>query len=83
MKKIGVVEREWESYRREVIPVGAPEVQIQESRRAFYGGARSLLAAIVNSLDPDTEPVDEDVARMEEIHAELEKFAQDVKTEQA
>ncbi len=83
MKKTGVVETEWQSYMNEVIPPGAPEVQRTESKRAFYAGARSLLRAVVDGFDEGSEATDEDVAGMEEIHAELEKFYQDVKAGKA
>jgi hypothetical protein len=33
------VRKEWESYRRSVLPATAPEIQITECRRAFYAGA--------------------------------------------
>lgn len=34
----------WESYRRAVVPRDAPDVQIQETRRAFYAGCQAFFA---------------------------------------
>ena len=68
----------WSSYAAQVIPRDAPKVQRQESRRAFYAGARSLLDGIMASLDPDKEPTLDDYARMDAIQRELSTFARDV-----
>lgn len=34
---------EWESRQNEVLPHDAPDIQVTETKRAFYAGARSLL----------------------------------------
>jgi hypothetical protein len=60
------VRKEWESYRREVLPATASAIQIQESRRAFYAGAEMLMCAILRGLDPTA------------LDAELREFATDV-----
>ena len=75
---LGKIAVEWETYRRGVIPQNAPAIQIQESRRAFYAGAASLLNSIMNMLDPGTEPTERDLLRMDALHAELVKFNDDV-----
>jgi len=35
------------SYWRSVVPAGAPDVQVQECRRAFYAGAWAMYCALV------------------------------------
>lgn len=42
------IKDDWESYQRDVLPINAPQVQVQECRRAFYAGA---LAASCNIRD--------------------------------
>jgi hypothetical protein len=51
------IDVEWRNYRNRVIPKSAPEIQILESRRAFYAGASAMLAAVVQAAcDPGDEP---------------------------
>ena len=66
----------WNSYRRSVIPLAAPAVQIEECRRAFYSGAMILFASIMEILDPegDGEPTDKDMAQMKAIHDEIQAY---------
>ena len=77
--KTNIVANAWADYRRSVIPVGAPPVQLKESKRAFYAGAEMLILAIMNGLSagPDSSPEDEGM--LEAIHTELLAFARDVK----
>jgi hypothetical protein len=71
---------EWNNYVARVMPRNAPPVQTQETRRAFYAGASSLLAIILIGLDagPDDEPTPGDMNMMNEIQQELREFSQDV-----
>jgi hypothetical protein len=68
----------WKTYRRRIIPATAPDVQIQECRRAFYGGAEALLQQIANGLDPGSEVTQDDVEYLAQINQELVCFADDV-----
>jgi hypothetical protein len=57
MKDTGPLARSWQSYRDQVIPPNAPEIQLLECRRAFYAGAAGFLAsatrlAIADAADP-------------------------------
>jgi hypothetical protein len=72
------VRKEWESYRRTVLPATAPAIQLQESRRAFYAGAEMLMCAILRSLDPSPDAVASDMALIAALDAELRQFATDV-----
>ena len=69
----------WTSYRRNVIPLAAPPVQIEECRRAFYSGALSLFASIVNNLDAGSEATDKDIGRMQSIHDEIEAYGAEMR----
>ena len=47
-----LIRKLWASYERDILtPAGAPPIQVQECRRAFYAGARGLLAAIDGILE--------------------------------
>jgi len=72
------IREQWDSYRREVIPKDAHDVQIVESRRAFYAGAAALLRILVD-LDPGDEPTEDDLRKMDEINEEIDSFKRDVK----
>lgn len=64
----------WLGYRREVIPPDAPEVQVTESRRAFYAGAGALFSLLLVVLDPGEEPTEHDLDRVTGLYDELKEF---------
>ena len=76
-----LIERAWESYARMVVPKGADELQIKETRQAFYSGA-SILFSIMTGVhffdgepgDDDIEPTDTDMQLMSDIQAEIDAF---------
>jgi hypothetical protein len=70
----------WNSYRREVLPAGAPEIQIEECRRAYYSGAMILFTSIMGILDPGTEEATEkDMAQMAAIDDEIKAYGAEMK----
>ncbi len=69
------LEASWQLYRQRVIPQGAPQVQINETRNGFYAGAASLLGIVMSALEPGTEPTEADLRVMDEIQSELKAFA--------
>jgi hypothetical protein len=73
------IKEAWRSYRNEVIPSDAPNIQHIESRRAFYAGAQALLAILMTMLEPGTEATEADIRKMDEIAAELKRFSNDVR----
>ena len=58
------IEGGWESYRKNCIPADAPDIQLRESRQAFYAGAAILFHSIMIVLDPGTEPTEPRVLRV-------------------
>lgn len=66
---------QWDSFARAVLPKDAPAVQRQEMRRAFYAGAQGILFGVIAILAPEGEPTDEDIRHMENLHQELQDFA--------
>lgn len=78
-----LLESAWQSYRAKVIPPGAPGVQLVESRRAFYAGARALLGSLIAVLGPDQEATESDLAIMDSVQEELDEFRKDVENGKA
>ncbi len=72
------IELGWNSYKKMVIPADAPDVQIKETRQAFYAGAAILFEGLMGALDGGDEPTDADMHRMAAIQAELDVFGQEI-----
>ena len=53
----------------------APPDQVREMRMAFFAGAQHLFGSIMQTLDPDADPTDADLSRMDKIAAELQAFS--------
>lgn len=71
-----IIEAGWASYRHLVIPAGASATQIEETRRGFYAGAQHLFGSIMSVMEEGSEPTENDLKRMDQIHTELDTFAQ-------
>lgn len=69
-----LVEAGWLSYRILVMPAEVGAVQLDETRKAFFAGAHHLFGSIMTILEPDAEPTEADMRRMDLIHQELQKF---------
>jgi len=61
-------------FSKAAIPDDAPDIQRREMCIAFFAGADHLFCSMMSILDPGTEPTDADLARMDAIHQELERF---------
>lgn len=57
----------------------ASAAQVADMRMAFMAGAAHLFASIVSVLEPGEEPTEADMARMDKIHDELERFNEELK----
>lgn len=73
----------WTSFRRLCIPLSAREVQVTEMRKAFLAGMHHLFFAILMALEDGDEPTDVDIARMDQIAAELKAWWRDETEAQA
>lgn len=76
-----LIEAGWEGLRVAALHPDSPPLQLKEMRKAFFAGAQHLFASIMTILDPDSEPTDADMLRMESIHTELDQFAVELKSE--
>lgn len=66
-----------------VIPSDASPLQLEEMRMAFFAGAQHLFGSIMQILEPETEPSENDLKRMDSINTELNEFIEHFKTEHA
>ncbi len=64
----------WDKYHRIVVPKDAPEIQIKETRQAFYAGAAVLWQSIMVVMSAEAEPTDQDIQYMDDIQTELDAF---------
>lgn len=68
------IQEEWIGYRNTVIPANASSVQLQECRRAFYGGVHAMFQRVLKELGPTEGPDEPDINMLGEIQAELDDF---------
>jgi len=74
-----LVEAGWISLQYTCISPNAPELQLKEMRMAFFAGAQHLFSSIMSILEPDDEPTEADLKRMDLINKELENFLTEFK----
>ncbi len=75
MAKVERVAESFATYRARVIPPSAPEVQVEECRRAFYAGAYFLLMNVAHNIGDDSTSEDQGIVELEKLKAECEAFA--------
>ena len=75
-----LIESGWIGMRMTILR-DAPEIQVNEMRKAFFSGAQHLFACIMSVMEDGTEPTENDLRRMEMIHVELEAFCDSLKRE--
>src|SRR6266478_6473509 len=59
-----LIEAGWRSYELIVLDPNASDIQLKETRIAFFAGAQHLWGSVMGILDPGAEPTDKDMARM-------------------
>lgn len=74
-----LIEAGWVSLRMMAVAPNASQLQIDEMRMAFFAGAHHLFASIMTALEPDAEPTEADLRRMDLIHNELEEYLKNFK----
>jgi hypothetical protein len=69
----------WDQFLRQVlIPAGAGEVQIEETRRAFYQGAGALFFILNGDMSEGGEVTQRDLALVQDVHDEIEEFTREL-----
>jgi hypothetical protein len=71
-----LIEAGWIGLRLAAVPPDASAVQLDEMRTAFFAGAQHLFSSIMTILEPDAEPTDKDLERLDLIDRELQSFIQ-------
>jgi len=75
-----IIEAGFASYKIAVMNPNAGTDQIIETRRAFFAGAQHLFASIMSVLEPGSEPTNNDMHRITQIHEELNRFIVELKS---
>lgn len=70
----------WQSYARDVVPAGAPAVQREECRRAFYAGAGAMLSLVFDAVEPRDEGEGE--SNLQELEDELTAMSQELRLDE-
>ena len=74
------ISHSWEDYERRVLPVNAGAIQRRECKLAFYGGASTTLAILMEMGGPDF-PMERGVDRLAIIQGECQEWLDEIKKE--
>lgn len=69
-----VIEAGWYGFRHMTLHPDSPQIQVDEMRAAFFGGAMHLFSTLMSVMDSGADPSDNDMVRMDKIAGELEAF---------
>lgn len=73
------IKQAWLGYRNDVVPDGVGEIQVQECKRAFFGGSVSCAESVLKIInDPELTELGR-VRRLTELLKELQGFLESVK----
>ena len=65
----------WSGFAEAVLPFApAGSMQYEEMRKAFYSGGLCLFNWFMVQMDPEAEPTDNDLKRVDEIEQEIRGF---------
>lgn len=73
-----MIEAAWDSYRRMVLPTDASDVQIKETRQAFFAGAATLFHAVLRAVSPGDEVTPADIDFMQALQTEIDQFGAEI-----
>lgn len=73
-----LIEAGWLGLRAVWISPDASAQQVMDTRKAFMAGAQHLFASIMQMMDPDNEPTEADLRRIDLIAAELKTFGDEL-----
>jgi hypothetical protein len=72
-----LIEAGWIGMRHAAIARDAPQIQLDEMRMAFFGGAQHLFGCLMSILGHGDEPTEADYRRVDLIAAELKQYIAD------
>ena len=78
MKNRYIFRRVWERYRDTVLPKNVSRVQLIETRRAFYAGAKGVLDALAGEMSYSDEEMPDDIEMVRSVRAEFDEFYRDI-----
>ncbi len=81
MSKKSMIGIGWDEYKRMTLPDDASEVQVNETRKAFFFGASTMFYGQLAVLDENEEPTERDLAIMDDVHHELDAFIDEMEVE--
>jgi len=73
---MNTIGEKWETFEKLVVPNGAPAIQRQEMRRAFYAGAEAMFSLQCGIADHSEEAA---YAMLDMLKEEMQLFASDVR----
>jgi hypothetical protein len=75
VSKVESIAQAFASYRQAVIPKEAPDLQVEECRRAFYAGSYALLMNVAYNIGDESTDDEDGIRQLEALKAECEIFA--------
>jgi hypothetical protein len=73
--RLETVAESFATYRAQVIPPGATDVQVEECRRAFYAGVYFCLLNLMHNIGDESTDEEQGIVELEKLKAECEAFA--------
>jgi hypothetical protein len=73
--RLETVAESFATYRAQVIPPAAPDVQVEECRRAFYAGVYFCLLNLMHNIGDESTDEEQGIVELEKLKAECEAFA--------
>lgn len=64
----------WSIYKKNVVPEDASQVQLKETRQAFFAGAWAIFSTLPELLEEGEDATERDMRVMESIALELHEF---------
>lgn len=74
---MNMIESQFESYQKDVIPKEASESQVRETKRAFFAGAQAMMI-IFRAVGSDRVSEEDAEKILEDASQELQRFSQAV-----
>jgi hypothetical protein len=78
-----LIEQQWQDFASVYRVAGAGPTQVRECRRAFYAGAISLFHLLLGVSDDGSEPTETNLALLNDINAEFQRYADDLENGRA
>jgi hypothetical protein len=72
-----IIETGWRGFCAQVYPDGAPEIQLQDMRQAFFAGAAQAIGIVAKAFADENLSVEECLLHMKSINDELVEFIND------